>query len=180
MLSHTIQQPNIPDVGESCTNTQHLPNLSQRGAVPSWTRRKLLENFGRVSSLHCCALLQSHSFLYLHNLLTKNAIMWLPKLKTLCHPLTCCRADTLLFHVTPAIHFSQVRASCSPFLAPWQHARVKCPLCQASVQGELCLVPYYVGNAGAHQTRSTPEMQWGEVGGRGQSKRKVQFARLHD
>lgn len=73
MLSHTIQQPNIPDVGES----------SRRGAVPSWTHRELLENFGRVSSLHCCALLLSHSSLYLQDLLTKNAITWLPQLKTL-------------------------------------------------------------------------------------------------
>ena len=48
-LSHTIHQPNIPDLGERCTNIRYLPNLSQRGAVPSWTHRELLQNFGRVS-----------------------------------------------------------------------------------------------------------------------------------
>lgn len=42
-------QPKIPDLGESCTNTCYLPNLSRRGAVPFWTHRELLENFGRVS-----------------------------------------------------------------------------------------------------------------------------------
>lgn len=178
MLSHTVQQPNIPGVGESCTNIQHLPNLSQRGAVPSWTHRELLENFGRVPSLHCCAFLLSHSSLYLQDLLTKNAIMWLPKLKTLCQSLTYCRADTLLFHVSNP--FQPGWSIVFTILAPWQHTRMKCPLCQASVQGELCLVPYYVWDAGAHQTQSVPEMQWGEVCRRGQSKRKVQFARLHD
>lgn len=136
MLSHTIQQPNIPDVGESCTNVQHLPNLSERGAAPSWTHRELLENFGRVSSLHCCALLL---FPLPTGPVNKNTIMWLPQLKTLYHPLTCCRPGTLAFHVTRAIHFSQVRALCSPFLAPWQHAGMECPLCQVSVLLLLCL-----------------------------------------
>lgn len=133
------------------------------------------------STLLC--ILLSHSSLYLpftlQDPLTKNAIMRLPQLKTFYHPLTC-RPGTLLFQVTTAIHFSQVRAPCSPLLAPWQHTGMKCPLCQASVQGEQSLVPYCVQDAGAHQIQNTLEMQWGKVSGRRESKRKVQFARLHD
>lgn len=49
MLSHTIHQTNIPDLGESCTNTWYLPNRSRRGAIPPRTHKELLENFGRVS-----------------------------------------------------------------------------------------------------------------------------------
>lgn len=79
ILSHTIHQPNIPDLGESCTNIRYLPNLSQRGAVPSWTHRELLENFGRVSFSTLLCTLLSCSPLYLQGLLQKMLLSCSPQ-----------------------------------------------------------------------------------------------------
>lgn len=55
-------------------------------------------------SLHCCALLPSHS-----PLAAKDAAIMRPsKLKALYHLLSCCRPATQLFHLSPPTHFSQV------------------------------------------------------------------------
>lgn len=149
-------EPHHPTAKYSCTNKLHKYTaspkpLTERSCSLLDTQRapgKLWK--GLLSTLLCTFAVPQLSLPT--GPVNKYALMWLPKLKTLYHPLTCCRPGTLLFQITPAILVSQVRAPCSPLLAPWQHTGMKCPLCQASVQGEQCLVPYCVWDAGAHRT----------------------------